>query len=246
MARKRMIDPMIWQDEEFGSLTPTAKVLFIGLFSNADDEGRIRANKAYLKSTIFMYDKLDLDEVEACRDEVVKTMESVQLYQVNGKEYIQLKNWDEYQKQHKDRIQSSTLPPYERDVTDNVGQVTDNVGLSKDKLSKDILDKDKIDKVSNDKNSDEFSELKKDLGIPEDSGKGVNHEFQAEALRIIKALNISDSRKSAYFKAVKEEPRAYILDAYAYAIDHPELKARDKMFFWKLNELKGAINGKTE
>lgn len=238
MARKRMIDPMIWQDEEFGALTAQAKILFIGLFSNADDEGRIRANPAYIKSTIFMYDSIDLKSVETFRDEVAGNMKSIQLYQVDGKDYIQLKNWSEYQKQHKDRIVSSTLPPYIEDVSDNVGQVSDNVGVDKVRLDKIRLGKDKLDK-NDDKNSDEFSELKETLGVPEPSNKGINHEFQAEAMRIIKALGVSDDRKSSYFKAVKEESRGRILDAYAFAQDYADPKARDKMFFWKLNQLKG-------
>ena len=86
MARKRMIDPSIWQDEEFGSLSANAKVLFIGLFSNADDEGRIRANNAYIKSTVFMYDNLSLNQIRTIRDEVSEKMTTVKLYQVNGKE----------------------------------------------------------------------------------------------------------------------------------------------------------------
>jgi len=131
-----MIDPAIWEDEEFGKLSMAGKVLFIGLFSNADDEGRIRANTAYIKSTIFMYDTTDIQTIELLLVEVTKTMKSVRLYEVDGKQYIQLLNWNEYQKQHKDRIQSSTLPIYNEDVSDNVGQVTDNDGVSKVKLSK--------------------------------------------------------------------------------------------------------------
>ena len=57
MARKRMIDPNIWQSEDFGKLSLLAKIVFIGLFSNADDEGRGRANPVYLKSTLFPYEE---------------------------------------------------------------------------------------------------------------------------------------------------------------------------------------------
>lgn len=229
-----MIDPMIWQDEEFGSLSSQAKILFIGLFSNADDEGRLRANPAYLKSTIFMYDPIDIDEVKIIRDEVVKKMSSVFLYTVDGKDYIQLKNWDEYQKQHKDRIVASTLPTYDSHVSDNVGQVPDNDGVDKVSLSKDRLDKDSL---VNDKNPDEFSELKETLGIPEPSN-GITHEFQDQALRIIKALNIPANRKSAYFKVVRDEPRGLIIQAFSFVADYQPENMRDKMFFWKLNELK--------
>ena len=44
MARKRMIDPGIWQSEDFAKMSTLGKLVFIGLFSNADDEGRGRAN----------------------------------------------------------------------------------------------------------------------------------------------------------------------------------------------------------
>lgn len=37
-----MIDPNIWQSEDFAGLSTLAKLVFIGLFSNADDEGEIR------------------------------------------------------------------------------------------------------------------------------------------------------------------------------------------------------------
>ena len=141
MARKRMIDPTIWEDEDFGKLTLGAKLLFIGLFSNADDEGRIRANVAYLKSTIFMYEDIALEDVKAVREQVCEIMKSVKLYEISGKEYIQLSHWNEYQKQHKDRIQPSTLPPYQEHVSDIVRQ-------SPHKLSKVRLDKDKLSKVS--------------------------------------------------------------------------------------------------
>jgi len=141
MARKRMIDPTIWEDEEFGSLSMTAKILFIGLFSNADDEGRIRANSAYLKSTIFMYDNIGLKAIEETLLEVSQKLSTVKVYKVNGKQYVSLTNWCEYQKQHKDRIQISTLPVYVGQMTDNVGQMTDNVGVDKVSIDKVSIDK---------------------------------------------------------------------------------------------------------
>ena len=49
MARKRMIDPNIWQSEDFNSLSLMGRLLFIGMFSNADDEGRGIANPVFLR-----------------------------------------------------------------------------------------------------------------------------------------------------------------------------------------------------
>ena len=53
MARKRMIDPNIWQSEDFAQLDPFQRLVFIGMFSNADDLGRGRAKAIYLKSILF-------------------------------------------------------------------------------------------------------------------------------------------------------------------------------------------------
>lgn len=162
-----MIDPSIWEDEDFGKLTMAGKLLFIGLFSNADDEGRLRGNPAYLKSTIFMYDDTDLTTISDLLKQVTGIMKSVRFYEVEGKQYIQLLKWNEYQKQHKDRVQSSTLPPYIEHVTDNVGQVTDNDGVSK--LSKDKLSKDKLSNIHDvPSDSQEVKSLvvKKEYGKP--------------------------------------------------------------------------------
>jgi hypothetical protein len=87
-------------------------------------------------------------------------------------------------------------------------------------------------------NFDKFSALRNKLGIPENTAApGIHKEFQAEAMRIIEALQISANRRGAYFQAVKQKPRRDILRAYTFALDYPKPDARDKMFFWKLNHL---------
>lgn len=130
-----MINPSIWQDENFGKLSHLARLLFVGLFSNADDEGKIRANESYIRSTIFMYDEITLADVRQAVDEVSDKMKTVDLYEVNGNRYIQLKKWNDYQKQREERMQKSVLPSPVRQVSDtrqtNVSQSPAQVKLSK-------------------------------------------------------------------------------------------------------------------
>lgn len=98
MARKRMIDPAIWTDEQLGELSLMARLLFIGLISSCDDEGITKAHPAYLKATIFPYDNIELEEIINARDSIVSQLDSVQLYETDsGKQYIKLLNWNEYQ-----------------------------------------------------------------------------------------------------------------------------------------------------
>lgn len=141
-----MIDPAIWEDECFGKLDPISKILFIGLFSNADDEGIIRANDSYLRSTIFMYDDISLSDVRQAVDKVATTMQKVCLYEVDGNRYIKLLKWSDYQKQREDRIQKSPLPQPNQD---NVVQMSDRRLPDDLQMSAQVkLDKIKLSKVS--------------------------------------------------------------------------------------------------
>ena len=98
MARRRMIDPNIWQSEDFSKLSTLAKLVFIGLFSQADDEGRGRAKPIYIKSILFPYDeKVRLIDIETALSEIALNL-SVTFYSVgNGNEYYSLNNWENWQ-----------------------------------------------------------------------------------------------------------------------------------------------------
>lgn len=62
MARKRMIDPSFWTDEKLGECSINERLLFMGLISNSDDEGYGRANPKLLKSLIFPYDEIKIED----------------------------------------------------------------------------------------------------------------------------------------------------------------------------------------
>lgn len=92
-----MIDPSIWSSEDFSELSMLARLTWIGLISNADDEGRGKANAAYVKSQIFAYDdELTVKEIEGALSEIAKSM-SIRFYEVDGKKYFQLTNWSKFQ-----------------------------------------------------------------------------------------------------------------------------------------------------
>lgn len=111
MARKRMIDPGIWQSEDFGKLSLLAKMVFIGLFSLADDEGRGRCNSTYLKSTIFPYDEsLRSADIDKTLSEISSNM-SVIFYTHDGSSYYSLLSWNTFQKI--DRPSESKIPEYD-------------------------------------------------------------------------------------------------------------------------------------
>ncbi len=108
-----MIDPNIWQSEDFGKLSNLAKVVFIGLFSLADDEGRGRANPTYLKSTLFPYnEKMRSTDVEVALSEISRNM-SILFYSYNESNYYSLLSWNTFQKI--DKPTESKIPAFEKD-----------------------------------------------------------------------------------------------------------------------------------
>lgn len=108
MARRRVISPEIWQSEDFNKLSLLARLTFIGLFSNADDEGRGRAKAAYVKSTVFPYDDgMRVADIDKALSEIASNV-SVTFYAHDGNEYYSLDNWSEWQKV--ERATPSKLP----------------------------------------------------------------------------------------------------------------------------------------
>lgn len=57
MAKIRTIKREFWHDEKIGSLPVEARLLYIGTWSIADDNGVLRGNTAYIRSQLFAYDE---------------------------------------------------------------------------------------------------------------------------------------------------------------------------------------------
>lgn len=114
MARKRMIDPNIWQSEDYSKLNTLSKLVFIGLFSNADDYGFGRAKATYVKSMLFPYEEgIRTADIEKSLSEIAANM-SVVFYKRNGNEYYCLKNWIKWQKV--DKPTPSIIPPIDENT----------------------------------------------------------------------------------------------------------------------------------
>jgi hypothetical protein len=73
MPRKRDIDPSLWSNEQLADVARDARLLYIGLISHADDEGRLRASPRALKAAIFPYDdELTVRDLTAWLDQLTQ------------------------------------------------------------------------------------------------------------------------------------------------------------------------------
>lgn len=96
MARKRMIAPSFWTDEKTGECSMMERLLFLGLISNADDEGIGRANPKLLKSLIFPYDDLRISDFEKSLNKLA-SLKLIKLYQHDEQKYYTVTNFNKHQ-----------------------------------------------------------------------------------------------------------------------------------------------------
>lgn len=122
MARKRFVDPNFWTDIDIAKLQPIERLFFIGCFSNADDEGRLPANPAYLRSVIFPYDDIPLSEIQAMRNHIVEICKNLILYEVDGNEFLTFTRWRRYQSPRYPQPSQFPAPPIDETLTQDCNQ----------------------------------------------------------------------------------------------------------------------------
>jgi hypothetical protein len=104
MARKRMIDPDFWLDEDLAKLSPHARLLYIGLWNICDDNYATFPNRPdWIKIQVFPYEEVNvrdlLDELSASQ--------KILPFDHAGKTFFYIKNFFRYQK-----IDRPSLPKY--------------------------------------------------------------------------------------------------------------------------------------
>ena len=69
MARIRSIKPKFWDDIKIGRLSRDARLLYIGLWSFSDDIGVVIGDSIWLKSKVFPYDQIQVQQTQYRRFE---------------------------------------------------------------------------------------------------------------------------------------------------------------------------------
>lgn len=132
MARARNIKPGFFANEYLASLSPHARLLFIGLWTLADREGRLEDRPTRIKGQLFPYEDIDVDsclnqlcgkhEPSMTQDQAKHDSSMVQAcvnhescfivrYQIGGKKFIQIMTWHKHQAPHHKEV-ASEIPPF--------------------------------------------------------------------------------------------------------------------------------------
>ena len=181
-----MIDPTIWADPDFGKMSHEAQGMFVGIISNADDEGRLTGDALYLTSTIFPYKGYSAQKARSIRDEILKSMNSVIIYKNGNEEIISLEKFKDYQ--YINRPTPSKFPSKDDAVVvDDGGLTEDSVSndgrLQTNRIEKNRIEKNRIEKKKHshitDIGEDEFIKISKLYGLEgENEMKFIRSKYQ--------------------------------------------------------------------
>lgn len=247
MNQRRMITNGIFADEELSQLSLGARLLFIGMITNADDEGRLSINPKLLKAKVFpLDDDITSLEVHEFLEEIVQRLKSVVFYAVDGKTYAQFTKWSEYQTIRSDRKRDSKLPP---PTTDNhlstICQPTDNQNAASMRTDdginevniKEVKGKEiNINAPSNDGGLENL--------INEQPSGGITQEFQYLGLQIFELTHAPADKKNECMRIAKIYNENHVMTALSFVKDYSGSISKWKMFVYKLNELHKAAKQK--
>lgn len=113
MARSRTIKPGFFTNDLLAELEPLVRLLFAGIWTLADREGRLLDRPRKIKAETLPYDDID---TEAALQQL-GARDFLQRYEVDGVRYIQVTNWLTHQHPHPKEEPSKLPAPPEHSVS---------------------------------------------------------------------------------------------------------------------------------
>lgn len=117
MARIRTIKPEFWEDERLAKLPVYARLLFIGTWNFADDNGALLANPVLMKSHIFPYEDIGISTISEWIDMLVENGMLIRTT-YNGKDYLVIRKFLIHQKINRKSIRINIPLPVVLQVID--------------------------------------------------------------------------------------------------------------------------------
>lgn len=114
MARARNIKPGFFTNDDLAECDPYARILFVGLWTIADREGRLDDKPRKIKAMVLPYDEVDCDKLLA----QLHGKNFITRYSVDGNDFIQVNNWKKHQNPHVKEA-ASEIPEQVTQPTDN-------------------------------------------------------------------------------------------------------------------------------
>lgn len=141
MSRSRNIKPGFFTNDVLCSLPPLARILFAGLWTEADRSGRLEDRPARLKMQLLGYDQCDAEPLLAA----LHKHGFILRYESGGNRYIQVIAWEKHQNPHVKERESTIPAPCKHsastvqapEIPERAGLIPDSLYLIPDSLVKD-------------------------------------------------------------------------------------------------------------
>lgn len=118
MARARNIKPGLFVNDELAEVEPLGRLLFIGLWTIADREGRLKDKPKRIKTQTLPYDDCNIDDLLNQLQEHGFIMR----YEANGCKCIQILNFNKHQNPHHQEKDSELPSPDNNEISSEVIQ----------------------------------------------------------------------------------------------------------------------------
>lgn len=117
MARARNIKPGFFSNDLLAEIEPLGRLLFAGLWTIADREGRIEDRVKKIKAQVLPYDDCDCDALLTALD--IKGF--ILRYAIGNDRFIQIVKWDEHQNPHVKEAESTIQAPCKNSANSGEG-----------------------------------------------------------------------------------------------------------------------------
>ena len=122
MARIRTIKPQFWDDTKIRVLSRDERLLYIGMWNFADDLGVVNGDQLWLKSKIFPYDQIQVQQFGKWIADLARHG-FIRLLSYNGEGFVYLPNFARHQVINRPNLQDLNIP---KDVLDKLLAATED------------------------------------------------------------------------------------------------------------------------
>lgn len=126
MPRARNIKPSLFKNEILGEADPLLSLLFIGLWTLADREGRLEDRPKRIKAELFPYRELDVNGYLT----ELERLEFICRYSAKNSQFIHIKKFSDHQHPHK--TEKASVIPEPPNINNKNNEMSSNDSLTEE------------------------------------------------------------------------------------------------------------------
>ncbi len=212
MARTRNIKPGFFTNEELAEIEPLGRLLFAGLWTIADREGRIEDRPKRIKAAILPYDVCDVDDLL----QELHNRGFITRYKVDGCAYLEITNFAKHQ--HIVGTEAKSDIPTNPSNINEVKQLPNELEKKSNKVEKKSTQLEEIAPESYSLNLESCNNNSKELLQPDGGAiatvKTVIEHYHKHCPSLQKVKEVTPSRRQAINARLRELESVEELDRF--------------------------------